>query len=170
MAHQAVSEQPLSAKIKENSLVTCPLPHGGSSVRKDPRSEGGNGLDWVGWSLLHPVPDGGDATGRGTAGMACCCCCCCSGHCGKFQSFPWTPMSWECLYPRSGAWAHQECPRGSAPGSPPCPRHLFGLQHWEFPTWESFPTRAFFPFLCDNLKSTLFSLHNRDRTDWFIPL
>lgn len=45
-------------KIKENSLVTCPLPHGGGSVRKGPRSEGGNGLGWLGWSLLHPVPEG----------------------------------------------------------------------------------------------------------------
>lgn len=74
-AHRAVSGRLLSVKIKENSLVTCPLPHGRSSVRKDPRSEGGNGLGWVGWSLLHPVPDRTDARGRGTIGMGCCCCC-----------------------------------------------------------------------------------------------
>lgn len=55
-------------------------------MRKDPRGEGGNGLGWVGWSLLHPVPDGGDARGRGTVSMGCCCCSVGTG--GNFKAFP----------------------------------------------------------------------------------
>lgn len=57
----------LSVLIKENSLVTCPLVHGGSSVRKGPHG-GGRRWDGVGWMVSPCCPWQGRCEGQGNGG------------------------------------------------------------------------------------------------------
>lgn len=69
-------------------------------------------------------------------------------------------MSWELLLsqiPEHGPAAQPWDPHPWAPA--------LGVSHMGIISHQSI-----LPILCDHLKSRLFSLHSRDRTDWFIPL
>lgn len=162
----------LVCKLKENSLVTCPLAHGGSSVRKGHpgwRAEvGRGGLEGV--SVLSLAGEMRRAEGPVGTG-----CCCSPGAGGHFEaSPPENTRDGGCLHPQSPEQEVPAVPVRLNPGSAAAgwilvlPQALVRapalvVSHLETASHQSILPMAFFG---DHLKPR----RGGDRGDWFIPL